>query len=674
MKKIFALCLLPLLTACSSEIPSPTSIPEDVPSNKAHVILLAGGDNCLGYSYSYHLQEPGGVNETKFKEYIVGYDQVKISYKNMLKSSLVHKEQLEFVNTKLGQGKASVEGIKYGCLGPEVGLAEYLANASNDTYYIIKFAGAGESSFTYQWNVDSGVYYKKMSDFYSAQLSKLESLGIDFDIQAFLFVQGETDTRDNNPNYEHSFTKFVNQIKLDYHDYAPENGMSFIDAGVSSYYSLNYRRINAIKKSVMDNDSRNLFIDTISGDITRNEDNMDRTHYDAMGEIKLGHLFAKGLMNLANSKTTFDNPYCFETNNEISTFKSGYTISSINDGKISKAYYSFENNKISVDVSDEMINKNDGIFVKYVEASSDKNISLKNLKASKLYVNGDKKSYSYSESDHTLKEVETNNEEFVINGLTTKDKTIGYHIDLNIARTTTDKLYVSFGLINSLNDKENIVYYDGFKLNQNEVKTYLEVTSNGLIQNSNTRNGEFFGSVSNLEKTNSWDLSLDNNIDKRISTKNGLALNNVFAYRIDSNVLSFYIDITANGVINYDLYPKFGIILVDEEGNGLFYYVDAAGNGYSMEGVDLGYCLVSGGAFSTYTSLSYSVGINSSVYQDGNHIEMGVVRNQDKYSFMCNGEVVSTISNAAKIGLKNAYYGINTFNVAVTVSNYRHVL
>ena len=59
MKKIFALCLLPLLTACSSEIPSPTSIPEDVPSNKAHVILLAGGDNCLGYSYSYHLQEPG---------------------------------------------------------------------------------------------------------------------------------------------------------------------------------------------------------------------------------------------------------------------------------------------------------------------------------------------------------------------------------------------------------------------------------------------------------------------------------------------------------------------------------------------------------------------------------------------------------------------------------------
>lgn len=82
---------------------------------------------------------------------------------------------------------------------------------------------------------------------------------------------------------------------------------------------------------------------------------------------------------------------------------------------------------------------------------------------------------------------------------------------------------------------------------------------------------------------------------------------------------------------------------------------------------------MSGGTFSTYTSLNYSVGINSSVYQDGNHIEMDIVRNQDKYSFMCNGEVVSTISNAAKIGLKNAYYGINTLNVAVIVSNYRYV-
>ena len=111
--------------------------------------------------------------------------------------------------------------------------------------------------------------------------------------------------------------------------------MAFIDAGISSYYSLTYRRINEEKKEIMSLDERHLYIDTIAADISRNQDNMDRTHYDAIGEIKLGHLFAKGIINIKNTQISFDEFRSFNETKEWIDSNSDVVINAVNQGKLS---------------------------------------------------------------------------------------------------------------------------------------------------------------------------------------------------------------------------------------------------------------------------------------------------------------------------------------------------
>ena len=170
-----------------------------------------------------------------------------------------------------------------------------------------------------------------------------------------------------------------------------------------------------------------------------------------------------------------------------------------------------------------------------------------------------------------------------------------------------------------------------------------------------------------MKATRWWNLSNDN---ESITVGNGKALNTVYAYKKSDNVLSFNVSLNAKNVIYYDLYPKFGIILVDEECNGIFYYVDSYGSGYTLNGTDLGYCKITGGVFSDYVSLAYSVGIDSSVYKGDNYIRLGIDRQEDQYSFRFNGITIKTLQNVTNIGLRKAYFGINTFNVAVNVKNY----
>ncbi len=665
MKK-FALLFIPLLLVGCSKNPSANSIVDEKQEDKiSHVILLAGGENCLGYSYSYHLEELDGVSDEKFNEYKKGYENVKISFKNMLNSGLIHKEQTSFVNTRIGQGKAAEEGIQYGCLGPEVGIAEYLSNVKpNDTYYIIKFAGGGESSFVYQWNNSHGTYFTKMTEFFDNQLNKLKASGVDFDVSSFMFVQGETDAKNANPEYKRYFEDFVNDIKLRYYSYAPKNGMSFIDAGISSYYMLNYRNINSAKKEVMSSDSRNFYIDTISANITRNQDNMDRIHYDAKGEIKLGNLFAKAFLALQDKEITGEN---YSPNEQINkpSLDSNYVVDSIRDGKLTKAYYSFNSDQVIADVIDENMLAKDGISIKHCLAESEEFINPSNLKKFNIYLDGKTERFDYSVEKKEFEKIfdDTSYLESVSGIKGDDDNLIGYRIVANIPNPDDECLFISFGTIQ--NGSTNY-YRDGFIVN-NDPETYPYISGRNLMTNRNVLNGSFFGSASNLKVTKGWDLSVD---DEYIVVSNGRALNTVYAHQKSDNTLRFAASITALNVINYDLYPKFGIILADEENNGVFYYVDSNGSGYTLSGTTLGYCKVTGGVFSDYVSLGYNVGSDSSVYTNGNYISLGIDRQEDEYSFLFNGVVIQTINNVANIGLRNAYFGINTFNVAVNVKNY----
>lgn len=664
MKKI-AILVLPFLVACSN-VTTTSDTKEDEKQNEiAHVILLAGGENCLGYSYSYHLQELEGVSKEKFNEYQKGYSNVKISFKNMLNSGLIHKEQTNFVNTRIGQGKAADEGYKYGCLGPEVGIAEYLSNMRpNEDYYIIKFAGGEESSFAYQWNIDHGIYYHKMLEFFDQQLARLTNDGINFDVSSFMFVQGETDAKNANSRYKDYLIDFVNDIKLRYKDFAPSNGMSFIDAGISSYYHLTYQNINNAKKEIMKSDKRHFYIDTIAGDITRNQDNMDRIHYDAKGEIKLGNLFAKAYLSMQNS-TISKGDFAFNEKTNEPLFIDNYVVETIRNGQYIKANYNFDNGQINVDVLDNNLSSTDGVSLKYCISDDETQLQPSNLRKVNFYLDNkieflkysvDLNDFVSSSSEHGF----TNS----IKGLTNdKGELIGYRMGIQFSKQDSEKMYLSYGVL-----KNNFAYYKHYeKLVHNEPDTYPYIEQNVLKDNKNVINGEFFGSVSNLKATKGWDLSNDIN---RISILDGQALNTIFAYQRNDINMMFATFLNAKKVINFDLWPKFGITIVDEEFNGIFYYVDAYGNGTTMEGTDLGYCKIIGGTFSNYVSLNYSVGVNSSVYQNNNYISLGIDRREDQYRFLLNGEVVKTIQNVTNLGLRKAYFGINTFNVSVNAQNY----
>ena len=663
MKK-FVLIFLPFLVACSNATMT-NNVVEEQQEIISHVILLAGGENCLGYSYSYHLQDLNGVSKEKFDEYQKGYSNVKISYKNMLNTGLVHKEQLSFVDTRIGQGKAADEGIRYGCLGPEVGIAEYLSNMRpNEDYYIIKFAGGGESSFAFQWNIDHGTYYHKMMEFFDQQLNKLKDQQINFDISSFMFVQGESDAKNGNINYKTNLEDFVNDVKLKYQEYAPRGGMSFIDAGISSYYLINYRDINNAKKEVMDNDSNHFYIDTILGNVTRNQDNMDRVHYDAKGEIKLGNLFAKAYLSMEN-EDILNEKYVLEDKTNDPLMEDKYLIETIKDGKYVKANFVFDDGEIIADVIDDSLNKKDGICLEYCLAENETKIDKANLRKVNLYVNGKVEFFKYSNVKNDFVR-STSDDEFInsIEGLTGEDNIdIGYRLNASIPNPYDNKIFIRFGIIKN----GNATLYHDEKIINNDPETYPYIQNDYLVDNKNVTNGKNFGSISNLRATRGWNLSND---EEAINLPKGAPLNTVFAYQKNDINLTFNASINAEGVINYDLWPKFGLVLVDEEFNGIFYYVDAYGNGYSMNGTDLGYCLISGGTFSNYVSLSYSVGANSSVYQNGNYITLGIERKEDQYRFLFNGVGVKTIQNVTNIGLRKAYFGINTFNVFVNVKDY----
>ena len=83
--------------------------------------------------------------------------------------------------------------------------------------------------------------------------------------------------------------------------YADEDGIGFVDAGISdSYVWKNHVEINEAKKRFAEEDpDHNVYIDTIAERLSYKFEptgNPDPYHYDADGEIELGRLFGLALL------------------------------------------------------------------------------------------------------------------------------------------------------------------------------------------------------------------------------------------------------------------------------------------------------------------------------------------------------------------------------------------
>ena len=262
--------------------------------NKAHVIILTGQSNASGQAWNSFLQEK--VSPEAWERYNNGYDNIKIYYN----VDWGQNAGSGFVPVTLGQGSYANR------FGPEVGLADYLSRAyPNETFYIIKVPFSG-SGLQLQWKPDAGHYGQFVSTVTQA-LRQLEvKEGLDPEIFAFCWMQGETDamTLSHAEIYESAFAELTDRISTQFSNYMAEGGMAILDATINEQSNWQYSAIvNAAKRNFSASRQNHYVLDTNALDIdTRHEPaiegydfEVDPMHYDSDDSIELGELFGRGI-------------------------------------------------------------------------------------------------------------------------------------------------------------------------------------------------------------------------------------------------------------------------------------------------------------------------------------------------------------------------------------------
>ena len=265
---------------------------------KVKVVLVNGQSNASGVSRISYLKQK--VSDADFERYTSGYDNVYINYFN---DNASNTSGGAFVHLSAGAGYIGDKTM----FGPELSLGDKLAaKFPDEKVFIIKYAWGGSDLHT-QWLSPSsdgktGELYTAFVNFTTCCLEYLKRKNYDPEIYAMCWMQGESDSiyhKIADPYGERSLN-LIRDVRAQFADYASANGITFVDAGISDskYWPL-YKEINELKKANVDRDDKYVFIDTIAAGVEyRNEptEEIDFAHYDSVGMIKLGELFADAVI------------------------------------------------------------------------------------------------------------------------------------------------------------------------------------------------------------------------------------------------------------------------------------------------------------------------------------------------------------------------------------------
>lgn len=264
---------------------------------EAQIIVLLGQSNAEGNSHSKYLASK--VGDEKAKEYINGYESVKISFIN---SDFINTSEYKFVPVCASQGYTPER------FGPEVGMAEKISNAGlGSPVYIIKYTYGG-TALKDEWRPPSckgrvGHLYSETVEYVTAQCELLRSMGFDPVIKAVCWMQGESDAESENfEDYTFLERGFICDLRNAFSSYKLDGDeIGFIDAGISDCpVWTEYLKVNESKKNLSLEDDYHDYIDTTAASLPYKEEpegEVDICHYDCLGSIKLGHLFAEVLLN-----------------------------------------------------------------------------------------------------------------------------------------------------------------------------------------------------------------------------------------------------------------------------------------------------------------------------------------------------------------------------------------
>lgn len=279
----------PVWLNMNMEYPKPTAL-ENGGGQRVKVILLLGQSNATGCGLNSYLEKHLGADA--YGNYEDGFPSVLINY--CLDD---HKTTSggEFVKVDMTCGAAE------GYFGPEVGLAEKLAEEYGDeTVVILKYTMSGYS-LHYHWlsQGERGSIYEAFLKFADTYLDALIEADYDPRIGAICWMQGESDTTDfKAERYYENQTKLAAYLRHDLAEHAEDGGIYFIDAGISNspYCEPAYPAINAAKERFSNDSDMNLYFSTIDEGLTVHlepEGEPDWGHYDSLSVLKLGHLFGE---------------------------------------------------------------------------------------------------------------------------------------------------------------------------------------------------------------------------------------------------------------------------------------------------------------------------------------------------------------------------------------------
>ena len=261
--------------------------------NVAKVILLGGQSNATGATSNAYLKN--NLTDEEYQKYVNGFSNVKILYVNGTTSGgfKITTTTDSFVDTKIGQGYSTAT------FGPELGLAAYLSEAFPDeTFYIIKYAIGGSGLYAH-WNpndVDRRICIEQFHDTVEKGLEILEDVGLDPQIVAFLWMQGESDASTMYRAHEYYALQkaLVEEIRDTYAFYAPLDDIAFIDAAISdSGFWATYFMVNECKRLYSLESDKNFYIDTNYYGLTTLYENNDLAHYDSLSMLLLGQLYGE---------------------------------------------------------------------------------------------------------------------------------------------------------------------------------------------------------------------------------------------------------------------------------------------------------------------------------------------------------------------------------------------
>jgi hypothetical protein len=266
----------------------------DGEGKSAKVILLLGQSNATGCSINSYLKE--NIGEDAYNKYEEGFGSVLINYclddHNATSNG-------EFVKVDLNCGAGN------GFFGPEVGMAEVIAEAyPNETVFILKYTMSGYS-LHYHWLCagERGSIYNAFLAFAQTYMDQLSEKNYDAEIGAICWMQGESDTTDfKASHYYENQMAFASYLREDLAEYAADGGIYFIDAGISNspYCEPAYPEINEAKEKFAEQSEMNLYFSTIELGFTIHkepEGEPDWGHYDSLSELALGRKFGELVVN-----------------------------------------------------------------------------------------------------------------------------------------------------------------------------------------------------------------------------------------------------------------------------------------------------------------------------------------------------------------------------------------